>query len=192
VVPNGDQPTTQRILKIALDLFNEQGFEGTSMREVAERLGVTTAALYYHFPSKDHMLISLVRPILERTDALIASSRSAANSVDARRALLSSYLDLLLDCRDLYRFLGRDVGALNRQGIGTRMEEQERKLRTLLVGPQAKAKAHIRAMAAIGALQRPVISSLAEVELRSEREPILEAAMAVLTYHHHRGGKGAP
>ena len=190
-MPNGDQPTTQRILRIALDLFNERGYEGTSMREVAERLGVTTAALYYHFPSKDHMLISLVRPILERTDTLITSSRSAANSLEARRALLASYLDLLLDCRDLYRFLGRDVGALNRQGIGTRMEEQERRLRTLLVGPQAKAKAHIRAMAAIGALQRPVISSMAEVELRSEREAILEAAIAVLTYHH-RGAKAAP
>jgi hypothetical protein len=71
------------------------------------------------------------------------------------------------------------------------MDEQERKLRTLLVGPQAKAKTHIRAMAAIGSLQRPVLSSLAEIELRSEREPMLEGAMAVLTYHH-RGGRGAP
>ena len=182
-MPNGDQPTMQKILQLALELFNERGYEGTSMRNVAERMGVTTAALYYHFRSKDDILISLVRPILERTDALLTSSRSAANSSEARRALLGSYLDLLLDCRDLYRFLGRDVGALNRQAIGARIEEQERRLRVLLVGSQAKGKAHIRAMASMGALQRTVISPLPAEDLRSERDAMVDAAVAALTCH---------
>jgi AcrR family transcriptional regulator len=190
VLPNGDQPTTHKILQLALELFNDRGYEGTSMRHVAERLGVTTAALYYHFRSKDDILISLVRPILDRTDALLTSSRSAANSVDARRALLGSYLDLLLDCRDQYRFLGRDVGALNRQAIGTRVEEQERRLRVLLVGSQARVKAHIRAMAALGALQRTVVSNLPEQDLRSERDAMVDAAMAVLTCHRGRAAAG--
>lgn len=188
MLPNGEQPTTLKILQLALELFNERGYEGTSMRQVAERLGVTTAALYYHFRSKDDILISLVRPILDRTDDLLDGSRSAVNSLDARRALLGAYLDLLLDCRDLYRFLGRDVGALNRQAIGVRIEEQERKLRVLLVGSQAKSKAHIRAMAAMGALQRTVVSSLPEKELRSEREAVVDAAMAALTSRRGRAG----
>jgi AcrR family transcriptional regulator len=183
VLLNGDQPTAQKILQLALELFNDRGYEGTSMRHVAERLGVTTAALYYHFRSKDDILISLVRPMLERTDALLLGSRSAVNSAEARRALLGSYLDLLLDCRDLYRFLGRDVGALNRQAIGTRIEEQERRLRVLLVGSQARSKAHIRAMAAMGALQRTVTSSFLEEELRAERDAVVDAAMAALTVH---------
>jgi len=187
-LPNGDRPATQKILQVALELFNERGYEGTSMRHIAERLGVTTAALYYHFRSKDDILISLVRPILERTDRLLSGSRSAVSSTDARRALLGAYMDLLLDCRDLYRFLGRDVGALNRQAIGTRVDEQERKLRVLLVGSQARAKAHIRATAALGALQRTVISSLPEVDLRSERDAIVDAAMAVLTWRRGKGG----
>ena len=188
MLPNGEQPTTLKILRLALELFNERGYEGTSMRHVAERLGVTTAALYYHFRSKDDILISLVRPILDRTDDLLDGSRSAVNSLDARRALLGAYLDLLLDCRDLYRFLGRDVGALNRQAIGARIEKQERKLRVLLVGSQAKSKAHIRAMAAMGALQRTVVSSLPEKELRSEREAVVDAAMAALTTRRGRAG----
>jgi AcrR family transcriptional regulator len=41
--------TRQRILDVALDLFIEQGFDGTSLRQIAEQLGVTKAALYYHF-----------------------------------------------------------------------------------------------------------------------------------------------
>jgi AcrR family transcriptional regulator len=88
-VPEPDARTATRILDVALELFTEQGYEGTSLREVAERLNLTTPALYYHFASKDHLLIALVRPALERTDELIDKSRSAANSTDARRALLS-------------------------------------------------------------------------------------------------------
>src|SRR6516162_5877947 len=53
-------PTTRdRILDVALDLFTEQGFDGTSLREIAERLHVTKAALYYHFESKDDILMAL-------------------------------------------------------------------------------------------------------------------------------------
>ena len=51
--------TRQRILDVALDLFTEQGFDGTSLREIAERLSVTKAALYYHFESKDDILLAL-------------------------------------------------------------------------------------------------------------------------------------
>jgi AcrR family transcriptional regulator len=184
-VPEPDARTAQRILEVALELFSEQGFEGTSLREVAERLNLTTPALYYHFSSKDHLLISLVRPALERTDELIEQSRSAANSPDARRALLSAYLDLLLDCRELFRFLGRDVGALNRNGIGARIREQEHKLRVLLVGARAKERAHVRAAAAIGSLQHPVIH-LPGIDLKPEREALLDSAMAALTVHRIR------
>ena len=44
--------TRSRVQEVALELFAEQGYEKTSLREIAERLGVTKAALYYHFKSK--------------------------------------------------------------------------------------------------------------------------------------------
>lgn len=184
-MPDPDARTATRILDVALELFTEQGYEGTSLREVAKRLNLSTPALYYHYTSKDHLLISLVGPALDRTDELVDRSRSAANSTDARRALLGAYLDLLLDCRDLFRFLGRDVGALNREGIGARIQEQERKLRTLLVGARAKERAHVRAAAAIGSLRYPVIQ-LPGIDLRPEREALIDAAMAALTCHRPR------
>src|ERR1700730_13314210 len=51
--------TRERILDVALDLFTEQGFDGTSLRQIAERLDVTKAALYYHFESQDDILMAL-------------------------------------------------------------------------------------------------------------------------------------
>jgi AcrR family transcriptional regulator len=51
--------TRDRILDAALDLFIEKGFDKTSLREIAEQLGFTKAALYYHFASKEDILMAL-------------------------------------------------------------------------------------------------------------------------------------
>src|SRR5271170_2499277 len=51
--------TRERILDIALALFNEHGYDKTSLREIAERLGTTKAALYYHFERKEDILLEL-------------------------------------------------------------------------------------------------------------------------------------
>jgi AcrR family transcriptional regulator len=54
--------TRDRILAAALDLFVAQGYEKTSLREIAEQVGVTKAALYYHFASKEEIFRTLMEP----------------------------------------------------------------------------------------------------------------------------------
>jgi len=54
-----ENTTRERILDIALELFTEQGYEKTSLRQIAERLGFSKAAIYYHFASKEDILIEL-------------------------------------------------------------------------------------------------------------------------------------
>lgn len=56
-------------LTAAETLVLERGHEATTMRLVAERVGVTEAALYYHFPSKDVLLVELLRFRDERSRA---------------------------------------------------------------------------------------------------------------------------
>ena len=51
--------TRDRILDISLELFTTQGYEKTSLREIAERLGFSKAAIYYHFESKEAILMAL-------------------------------------------------------------------------------------------------------------------------------------
>lgn len=51
--------TRERILDVALELFNEQGYDKTSLREIAARLGFTKAAVYYHFARKEDILLAL-------------------------------------------------------------------------------------------------------------------------------------
>jgi len=51
--PSDGAGTRERILDISLELFTTQGYEKTSLREIAEQLGFSKAAIYYHFESKE-------------------------------------------------------------------------------------------------------------------------------------------
>jgi AcrR family transcriptional regulator len=70
------QDTRARFLEVALELVSERGFAGTSIRDLADRLDLTTAAMYYHFPSKDALLDALVAPLVDGLTALAARARS--------------------------------------------------------------------------------------------------------------------
>src|SRR5579884_3056229 len=61
-----DQETRQRILKAAERLFLERGFKGVSMKDIAEEVHVTSAALYYHFPEgKQELFLDMVKMLFE-------------------------------------------------------------------------------------------------------------------------------
>jgi AcrR family transcriptional regulator len=63
VLTEPDIETRQRILKAATDQLIAKGYKGMSMREVAEAVEVTPAALYYHYPSKDDIFVDVMRSI---------------------------------------------------------------------------------------------------------------------------------
>ena len=87
--PRGD--TRERIQSVALELFAEQGYEKTSLREIAERLDVTKAALYYHFKSKEDIVRSFTEDYVTDLDALIAWGAAQPPTEETRGLLLDRY-----------------------------------------------------------------------------------------------------
>ena len=80
--------TRARIQQVALELFAEQGYDKTSLREIAERLDVTKAALYYHFKSKEDIVRSLVEDYFGQLDDLIAWAKTQPRSAQTRGEIL--------------------------------------------------------------------------------------------------------
>jgi AcrR family transcriptional regulator len=72
--PAASSDTRERILDVALDLFTEKGYDKTTLREIAEQLGFTKAALYYHFPSKKDILLALHHRLHELFKATMADT----------------------------------------------------------------------------------------------------------------------
>lgn len=167
--------TRDRILDVALEHFQTKGFSATSLRDIAEDTGVTKAALYYHFTSKDDILLSLTRPLLDATDVLLEEAAEASQSP---RALLAAYLDLLLEYRGILAAVALDRAVLSHPDIGRRIRTSTQQLQQLLAGPEADLNARVRAVAAIGAL-RAAASLFAEGGSEI-REPILASAEAAL------------
>src|SRR5580698_2181806 len=87
--------TRSRLRQLALELFAEQGYEKTSLREIAERLGVTKAALYYYFKSKEDIVRSLVEDYMADIDDLIAWGKDQPRSPATRAEIVSRYLDIV-------------------------------------------------------------------------------------------------
>lgn len=170
------EDTRDRILGVALNLFRANGYEATSLREIAERLDLTKAALWYHFPSKSDILRDLVTPFLDEVDTVI----EAAEGTTEPRGFLTAYLAVLERHRHIVGFLVGDLGALNSPGIVDRALSFNDRLCDVLAGPGAGPVERVRAHCAIGALQAGV-SRFAEEDLGEVTETILDSALGALT-----------
>lgn len=89
--------TRERILEVAARLFSEQGFAGTSIRDIADELGVTKAALYYHFPSKDAILGELVAQPLAAVRAVLAEPHRLTDRA-GREKFIRRAVDAMSSC----------------------------------------------------------------------------------------------
>src|SRR6202167_344121 len=93
--------TRERILDVALELFLAQGYDGTSLREIAEQLGVTKAALYYHFESKEDILRALHLRLHEFGKGAFDSLGDEPMTLEVWGQLLDQVVDQMLAQRKL-------------------------------------------------------------------------------------------
>ena len=87
-IDNRRTNTRVRIQEVALKLFTEQGYDKTSLREIAEQLGVTKAALYYHYKSKEEILESINADLRTAVRELIDWAKSQPRTMESRKEIL--------------------------------------------------------------------------------------------------------
>jgi AcrR family transcriptional regulator len=146
--------TRARIQQVALELFAEQGYDKTSLREIAERLDVTKAALYYHFKSKEDIVRSLVEDYFGQLDALIAWAKAQPRTAQTRREILGRYVRIVADGSAVFRMLHHNQAALNTlagaKERGDLFRERMTGLIEALTEPGAEMEERLRAAMALG------------------------------------------
>ena len=171
----------RRIARLALERFRVGGFVGTSIADLAGALGVSKAAIYYHYRSKDTLLHRLVDPLLDAIDACIGDHTTPATAARPPRQLLDAYLAVLLAHRQVVPLIATDVAVLNHPTIGPRLRAQNQQLRTLLTGPDTSPLARLRAEAALGAIWRPLIAQPPlDLTDPAHQHTLVDAAVATL------------
>ncbi len=146
--------TRARIQQVAVELFTEHGYDATSLREIAERLDVTKAALYYHFKSKEDIVASLVEDYFGQIDALIAWAREQPPSDEVRGEILRRYVRIVAEQDRVLRMLHQNQAAVHTMAVAKRrgelFKERMHSLVDLLAGPGATLEERLRATMTIG------------------------------------------
>jgi AcrR family transcriptional regulator len=138
-MPERTGDTRERIKTVALELFTEHGYEQTSLREIAERLGVTKAALYYHFKSKEEIVGAFVEDRLAAMDELIEWAKTQPPGPRTRREFIHRYAQGIEVGRyhAVMRFFQENQPALKGTPAGETMRQRMLDLVDVLAGPDA-------------------------------------------------------
>ena len=176
-MPRERSDTKAGIRAVALELFGLKGYEKTSLREIAERLDLTKAALYYHFPSKGELLRSLVEPLRLDAEDLV---RRFGDGVNDPGEALGAYFDLCVRHGSLMRALLNDLGSLNEVGLVDLIMDWRRRLDAALVGEEPTIPARMGAVVALGGIQDVAVMFPRE-EAAAHRETAVAIALAALS-----------
>jgi len=147
--------TRERILDIALELFTEQGYEKTSLRQIAERLGFSKAAIYYHFASKDEILLALHLRMHEFGREFLDSIGDAVSQHDQWSRLLGGFIEQMLGHRALFVLHERNraaLEALHSERHEAENDDLENRLRQVLGDEKIDVRLRIRMACAFGAV----------------------------------------
>lgn len=88
----------ESVLSIAVAVFNERGYDGTSMEDLARALGVTKSAIYYHVPGKEQLLARALDRALDGLFELAADERAATGpAIDRLEWVVRQSVRLLID-----------------------------------------------------------------------------------------------
>jgi len=158
-----------RIVSAATALFGEHGVGGTSLQMIADAIGVTKAAVYHQFKTKDEIVIAVAQAELARVAAVLDSAVAQPDPMAAREVLLSGMVDLAIARRHLESALTSDP-VLNRffaqhEPFLTLMD----RLYLVLLGedsPDARLSGAMLTAAIGGAVMHPMVEGLDDAALR--------------------------
>jgi AcrR family transcriptional regulator len=150
------QDTRARIQSVALELFAEQGYDKTSLREIAERLGVTKAALYYHFKSKEDIVTSLVEDYFGAIDELVAWGKTLPKTPESRAEVLRRYYGIVAGAGGVFRMLQHNQASVSKLAHAKNRSELFRErmdaVVALLTEPDASLDSQLRAAVALASV----------------------------------------
>jgi AcrR family transcriptional regulator len=172
--------TRRRIVAEAMALCLAGGYGATSLRMIADRIGITQAAVYYHFRAKDDLLAELLNPLFNAFDEVLGEAEERARrerTVD-QRALFGALFDCLREHRDAIRLTSGDVTVRQHPLYAPSIAGASARCQKLLSGPRDPLGATL-ADAALSVLTG-AMSALSGRQLDQAREVLLDAAIRVL------------
>ncbi len=100
--------TRQRLLDLAVALFIRHSFAGTSLQMIADELGFTKAAIYYHFRTREELLLAVMEPMLQQIDDIVVTAERQRSARSRADAMVRGYADFTAKNRAVAAVLAFD------------------------------------------------------------------------------------
>ena len=178
--------TRQRILDVAAKLFSENGFDGTSVRDIAAELGIANPSIYHHFKSKSDLLTELLTEPLRCVEKAVLEAKQLTGEARSRR-IIQGLLESLEVNRGIVLTVahGAKKVADSRRMIAFEMRPY---IGALLAEFSAEDHRELRVMMCIGAVDGVVTGLMAAAkntddfiqQLRSHRQIITDLVLKIL------------
>ncbi|MGH3596509.1 MAG: TetR/AcrR family transcriptional regulator [Mycobacterium sp.] len=143
--------TRERIQDVARELFAQQGVQRTSLQDIADKLGITKPALYYHFTSREELIRSILVPLIEEGDRFVADQESRGTT--GARELLEGYFDFHYRHRQDLVLVLAELTMLADLGLIDNVLAWRDRLGKLVFGTKPTLAQSTRAVVAFGGLQ---------------------------------------
>ncbi|MFB4315053.1 TetR/AcrR family transcriptional regulator [Actinomadura sp. 21ATH] len=171
----------ERLLAVALELFARHGVSGTSLQMIADELGVTKAAVYHRFPSKEDIVWAVIAPALAELEEVARRAEARSRRSDRVAAALAGVVDLVVDNRRLMAVILADpaVGRLIREH--PTLHALEGRVNAILTGPDPDPGTLVAAaMVSGGMLAAGLDPRLAGLDDEALRRHLLDTARRLL------------
>jgi AcrR family transcriptional regulator len=161
-----------RIVTAALDLFATHGVGGTSLGMIASELGVTKAAVYHQFHTKEEIVLAAAEAELARLQAVLDDAESQPTRDKAREALVIGIVDLTVDRRRTVSPILSDPVIVRLFAHHEQLRRVMHRLSALMLGDDAGPGAHVSTAvltaALSGAVMHPLVVDLDDETLRAQ------------------------
>ena len=161
-----------RVVTAALDLFARHGVGGTSLQMIADEIGVTKAAVYHQYRTKDEIVLAAAESELRRLEAVVEVAESEPSHARARDSLISGIVDLAVDRGRSASTILSDPVIIGFFADHDEFRDVMQRLRRIVVGDDAAPEARVRTamlIAAVsGAVMHPFVADLDDDLVRAE------------------------
>ncbi len=161
-----------RVLTAALELFAVHGVHGTSLQMIADDVGVTKAAVYHQFKTKEAIVVGAVEIELANLDRALEEAEAGRPGPDTVESLLDRVIELAVTRRRMVGTLQHDPVIVRLLGELEPFQQFMQRLFGVLLADGATARDRVRAAmitsAIGGAVTHPLVADLDDDTLRSE------------------------
>lgn len=155
-------PAQSRILQAALDLFADHGVSGTSLQMIADAVGVTKAAVYHKFKTKDEIVIAVAELQLAKLEDALEAAEAQSDSVGARKVLLTEVVGMAVERRRWVMSLQNDPVMVRLLGEHEPFRNLITRLYAILLDEADDTEARVSAALFSGAIAGTVINPLVD------------------------------